>query len=206
MVVIHDPVNYDHLPYLNFPACWPKFTPKDKFGDWLESYASVLELNVWVSSTISASSWDPKTKAWNVTITRPSGSRELQPRHLVLATGHSGEPNMPIFPGMDTFKGDVLCHSSAFPGAKKEGGDKRKAVVVGCCNSGHDIAQDYYEKGYDVTIVQRSSTYVMTSENGLDVLLKNLYDEDGVRDTSPLILLMGAPDEIASPQTSKKRT
>jgi cation diffusion facilitator CzcD-associated flavoprotein CzcO len=178
MIVLHDPVQYDHMPYLSFPANWPKFTPKDKLGDWFEFYASALELNVWTESEISASSYDEKAKCWNVTISRPSGTRELQPRHIILATGHSGEPNMP---DIDTskFKGDVICHSSAFPGAKRDG-TGRKAVVVGCCNSGHDIAQDFYEKGYDVTIVQRSSTYVMSSENGVELLLKGLYDEDGV--------------------------
>ncbi len=44
---LHDPVWYDHLPYLPFPDNWPIFTPKDKIGDWLEMYAQVMELNVW---------------------------------------------------------------------------------------------------------------------------------------------------------------
>ncbi|MBN9536652.1 MAG: NAD(P)/FAD-dependent oxidoreductase, partial [Alphaproteobacteria bacterium] len=35
---LHDPVWYDHLPYLPFPDHWPIYTPKDKMGDWLESY------------------------------------------------------------------------------------------------------------------------------------------------------------------------
>ena len=35
---LHDPVWYDHLPYLKFPDNWPVFAPKDKIGDWLESY------------------------------------------------------------------------------------------------------------------------------------------------------------------------
>ena len=34
---LHDPVWYDHLPYLPFPDDWPVFSPKDKIGDWLES-------------------------------------------------------------------------------------------------------------------------------------------------------------------------
>ncbi|MGB2923339.1 MAG: NAD(P)/FAD-dependent oxidoreductase, partial [Mycobacterium sp.] len=32
---LHDPVWYDHLPYMPFPANWPVFAPKDKIGDWL---------------------------------------------------------------------------------------------------------------------------------------------------------------------------
>ena len=81
--------------------------------------------------------------------------------------------------GIDNFKGDVLCHSSEHKGAKQNAQGK-KAIVVGCCNSGHDIAQDFYENGYDTTIVQRSSTYVMSSEHGLEGLLGGLYAESGV--------------------------
>lgn len=33
---LHDPVWYDHLPYLPFPEHWPVFSPKDKIADWLE--------------------------------------------------------------------------------------------------------------------------------------------------------------------------
>jgi putative flavoprotein involved in K+ transport len=44
---LHDPVWYDHLPYLPFPDDWPVFAPKDKIGDWLEMYTRVMELNYW---------------------------------------------------------------------------------------------------------------------------------------------------------------
>ncbi len=47
---LHDPVWYDHLPYLPFPDHWPIFSPKDKIGDWLEMYTKVMELNYWHST------------------------------------------------------------------------------------------------------------------------------------------------------------
>ena len=82
--------------------------------------------------------------------------------------------------GINDFKGDVLCHSSEFTGAKPNNQGK-KAIVVGSCNSGHDIAQEYVESGgYDVTLVQRSSTYVISSESVLQVMLAGLYEEGGV--------------------------
>ena len=48
---LHDPVWYDHLPYLKFPDNWPVFAPKDKIGDWLEMYTAVMELNYWSRTT-----------------------------------------------------------------------------------------------------------------------------------------------------------
>jgi len=52
---------------------------------------------------------------------------------------------------MLSFKREKLCHSSEFTGVSMDGKGK-KAIVVGSCNSGHDIAQDFYEKGYDITM------------------------------------------------------
>jgi putative flavoprotein involved in K+ transport len=57
-LVLHDPVWYDHLPYLPFPDDWPIFTPKDKIGDWLEMYVKVMELNYWASSECVHASFD----------------------------------------------------------------------------------------------------------------------------------------------------
>lgn len=34
-LVLHDPVWYDHMPYINFPPHWPIFTPKDKLAGFL---------------------------------------------------------------------------------------------------------------------------------------------------------------------------
>lgn len=98
---------------------------------------------------------------------------------MIQATGHSGEAYFPDIKGLDDFKGDCLRHSSQFTGPQEKGQGK-KAVIVGCCNSGHDIAQDYYEHGYDVTMVQRSSTLVNTSKSLQDVLMAGLYSEDAV--------------------------
>jgi cation diffusion facilitator CzcD-associated flavoprotein CzcO len=57
-------------------------------------------------------------------------------------------------------------------------GQGKRAIVVGCCNSGHDIAQDFYENGYSVTMVQRSSTFVVSAETNLEHM-SALYGEDG---------------------------
>ena len=201
-LVLHDPVWYDHLPYVPFPAHWPIFTPKDKLAEWFESYARLLELNVWTSTSITDAKWDETERQWTVTLVRTGASgksetRILHPRHIVQATGHSGEMKMPFIKGMDSFEGENLCHSSQFIGAPTiPEGQNRRAIVVGCCNSGHDIAQDFYEHGYDVTIVQRSSTYVMSSKNGLDVLLGGLYEEGGPETEDADLMFMSIPNAM----------
>lgn len=206
-LVLHDPVWYDHMPYLPFPAHWPVFTPKDKLAEWFEAYVNLLELNVWNSTEIQSSKWDISKNQWIVTVQtrKPDGTTEtrtLHPKHIVQATGHSGKKNMPTFEGMQDFKGDRLCHSSEHPGANPESRGK-KAVVVGCCNSGHDIAQDFYEKGYDVTIVQRSTTCVVSSEAITDIGLKGLYDEDSPSVEDADIFLWSMPTALMKAQQVK---
>src|SRR5262245_1193681 len=91
-LVLHDPVWYDHLPYMPFPAHWPVFTPKDKLAGWLESYVDALELNVWTKATLLGGDYDEGSKRWTVHVDRNGAERLLHPRHVVLATGMSGVP------------------------------------------------------------------------------------------------------------------
>lgn len=192
---------FDHLPYVEFPSTWPIFTPKDKLADWFEGYVRTLELNVWTQSKIVGSEWDDDTRQWTVRVERTQGGKSeiriLHPRHIVLATGHAGEPDFPShIEGINDFKGDRLVHSSKYTCVAPNNGAGRKAVVIGSCNSGHDIAQDYYDNGYDVTIVQRSSTLVVAGTTIVQMLLGSLYYEGGPPVDDADILNLGIPSEV----------
>ena len=170
---LHDPVWYDHLPYLPFPDHWPVYTPKDKMGDWLESYTRIMELDYWSSSPCKSASYDGSE--WTVVVEHDGKPVTLKPKHLVIATGMSGFPEVPRFPGAGTFKGKQH-HSSQHTGG--EGYAGKKCVVVGSNNSAHDIAADLWEHGADVTLLQRSPTLVVRAET----LGRNrpLYSEEAV--------------------------
>ena len=174
---LHDPVWYDHLPYLPFPANWPVFTPKDKLGDWLEMYTRVMELNYWSATTATSAEYDAGTGEWLVHVTRDGQDIALRPRHLVLATGMSGKANIPVFPGQDIF-GGVQQHSSQHPGPDAWRG--KKVVVVGANNSSHDICAALWEGGADVTMVQRSTTNIVRSDPLMKHGLGALYSEEAV--------------------------
>ncbi|UXA18017.1 NAD(P)/FAD-dependent oxidoreductase [Mycobacterium sp. SMC-4] len=171
---LHDPVWYDHLPYLPFPQNWPVFAPKDKIGDWLEFYTRVMEVPYWPKTTCLSASFDDETKTWTVEVDRDGEHLALHPTHLVLATGMSGKPNVPTLPGQEVFTGDQH-HSSAHPGPDAYVG--KRAVVIGSNNSAHDICKALYENGVDVTMVQRSSTHIVKSDTLMDIGLGDLYSE-----------------------------
>ncbi|MDX1873138.1 NAD(P)/FAD-dependent oxidoreductase [Mycolicibacterium sp. 120266] len=171
---LHDPVWYDHLPYLPFPSNWPVFAPKDKIGDWLEFYTKVMEVPYWSKTTCRSATYDENEKRWTVEVDRDGEAVTLRPAHLVLATGMSGKPNVPSFPGQDEFLGDQH-HSSHHPGPDQYVG--KRAVVIGSNNSAHDICKALYENGVDVTMVQRSSTHIVKSDSLMDLGLGDLYSE-----------------------------
>jgi putative flavoprotein involved in K+ transport len=174
---LHDPVWYDHMPYLPFPDDWPIFSPKDKIGDWLEMYTKVMELNYWHSTDCKQAHYDESTQTWTVTVERSGETVVLRPKHLVLATGMSGAPNIPKIPGAETFQG-TLHHSSKHPGG--DGYRGKHCVVLGSNNSAHDICADLWEHGADVTMIQRSSTLVARSQTVIDLVLSPLYSEEAV--------------------------
>jgi putative flavoprotein involved in K+ transport len=174
---LHDPVWYDHLPYLPFPDHWPIFAPKDKIGDWLEMYTKIMELNYWGSTECTGASYDEATGEWTVNVVRAGQPVVLRPKQLVLATGMSGIPNEPKFPGMEHFKG-VQHHSSKHPGPEVFAG--KKCVVIGSNNSAHDICAALWEHDADVTMVQRSSTHIARSDTLMDLALGGLYSEQAL--------------------------
>ena len=175
---LHDPVWYDHLPYLPFPDHWPVFAPKDKIGDWLEMYTKVMELNYWGSTDCKKARFDETTQEWAVQVERDGQAVTLRPKQLVFAMGVSGYPNVPKIPGAETFQGEQH-HSSQHPGPEAYKG--KKCVVLGSNNSAHDICAALWEHGADVTMMQRSSTHIAPSDSLMELALGGLYSEQAVK-------------------------
>ena len=175
---LHDPVWYDHLPYLPFPDDWPVFAPKDKIGDWLEMYTKVMELNYWGSTVAKKASFDEASQTWEVQVERDGQPVTLRPRQLVFALGVSGYPNLPRIAGAETFLG-AQHHSSQHRGPEAYKG--KHCVVLGSNNSAHDICAALWAHGADVTMVQRSSTHIAPSNSLMELALGGLYSEAAVK-------------------------
>lgn len=176
-LTLHDPVWYDHMPFIPFPDHWPVYTPKDKMGDWLELYAEAMELNVWTSTELLSASHDKASAKWTAKVYRDGREIELRPTHLVMALGNAGFARVPTFEGQDSFTGQQY-HSSAHPGG--EGLTGKRVVVVGANNSAHDICADLVEHGAHPVMIQRSSTHIVRQSTMTDMLLKPVYSEEAV--------------------------
>ncbi len=181
---LHDPVWYQHLPYLEFPKTWPVFTPKDKLADWMDAYATLMDLNLKTNTRVTKATeeYEDQEKTWRIeTISTNNDSDStkvsaINARHVVFATGNSSRPKIPNFPGASsTFRG-VQLHTSRYTGGKVFAG--KRVVVIGSNNSGFDVCQDLWEQGAgSVTMIQRTGSMIVSSDSVLKYGLF-LFNED----------------------------
>jgi putative flavoprotein involved in K+ transport len=160
-LALHNPTDFNHLPYLPFPSNWPVYLPKDMVAEWFEAYAMALEINFWTGTELVRGSYDEPCGRWSAVVRSGADASErvLRPKHLVFANGLVGAPHIPELPGLREFQGEVM-HTSAFSnGANWRG---KRALVIGTGSSGHDIAQDLHANGAQTTLVQRGPTMVLS--------------------------------------------
>ena len=175
-LVLHNQIWANHFPYLAFPSCWPAYVGKNQLADWLEFYASILSIAVWPSTQLVNSHYDDTTNRWALTLRRGDGSiKLLHPRNVVLATGVFGGANRIEIPGSEKFDGRIL-NAAEYRGDEKF--DNHRVLVIGTGSSAHDVAQDLHSKGAKVTILQRSSTCIVSVQPGATKAY-SIYSEHG---------------------------
>ena len=190
-LTLHNQVQVNHLPYMLFPPNWPTYIPKDKLANWFEAYVESMELNYWTATEFEGGSYDENEQRWSVVLRRADGSKRIMhPRHVVMATGVSGIPSLPDIPSLQKFTGTVI-HSSQYTDGEEWRG--KRALVIGTGNSGHDIAQDLHSSGAEVTLVQRSSTLIVSIEPSAQLVYApynegTLDDNDLIATSMPLLV------------------
>ena len=175
-LVTNSPSGADHMPYMPFPDTWPTFPSKDQLANWLDAYASVMELDIWCGTECGHAVFDKVRDEWIVEVVRHGQIVTLRPKQLVFAVGFFGPPHLPELPGASDFIGEQT-HSASFHTRHAYSG--KRCVVVGADVSGHDIAASLWEAGADVTLVQRSPTMIVRRD-ALMGLFQDLYSDAAV--------------------------
>jgi cation diffusion facilitator CzcD-associated flavoprotein CzcO len=150
---LHTPKRHSALPHRPFPRYYPTYPSRQQVWEYLEDYACAFELRPEFGCDVercvrrSEGVWDVST----------SGGL-YRGRHLVIASGWQREPNIPRWPGMESFPGAVL-HSSDYTNGEQFRG--RRVLVVGFGNSGAEIALDLVEHGARCTVAVRGKVNVI---------------------------------------------
>lgn len=150
---LHTPKRHSALPYRSFPREYPTYPSRQQVWEYLEDYARAFDLRPEFGCEVQRcvrrndSVWEVSTSAGT-----------YRGRHLVIACGWQREPNVPCWPGMETFRGPIL-HSGEYINGEQF--RERRVLVVGFGNSGAEIALDLVEHGARCAIAVRGKVNVI---------------------------------------------
>ncbi|KAL6362256.1 hypothetical protein LRP88_04334 [Fusarium phalaenopsidis] len=167
---LHTVREYSHLPFdRTFGPEYSDYLGKDELAKGHRQWAEKYGINVWLSTTVGSGHWDETAKLYTLNITKQGQHVQITARHVVMATGAGSQsPVMPNISDRDHFQG-ILLHSSDYSSAQAWAG--KSGIVVGTANTAHDVADDMQKAGMQVTMVQRSRTFVLPVE-----FIKDRYD------------------------------
>lgn len=149
---LHTSKKYSALPMMPWPASAPLYPSRAQVVQYLAAYAAAHHV-------------EPRLGVHVESVRRVGDRFEvatsagfLAPRAVVMATGYNRVPKWPTLAGLEAFRGSVV-HTSAYRHAQPYHG--RRTLVVGCGNSGAEIALDLAEHGVDVAMVVRGPVHVV---------------------------------------------
>jgi cation diffusion facilitator CzcD-associated flavoprotein CzcO len=148
---LHTVKQLSALPYVPFPAGYPRYVPRNLMIEYLESYAATFNLKPRFGETVR--SVRRSGSEWFIEAT----SSSTIGRHVVIASGLNTEPIVPSVPGIEKFTGKVI-HSAAYVNAKPFVG--QSVLVIGMGNTGAEIALDLCNGGARTTISIRHGVHV----------------------------------------------
>ena len=149
---LHTPKSSSALPGLRMPREWPRYPARGQVVDYLEHYRARHGLDPRYGQEVTR--LEHRDGAW-VSTTR---TRQWTSRNVVVATGATRRPVRPSWPGMASYKGQVL-HSGEYRNGDPWKG--RPVLVVGFGNSACEQAIDLVECGAQAHLSVRSPVNVV---------------------------------------------
>jgi cyclohexanone monooxygenase len=119
-----------------------------------------LSENIALNETVDAAIWDDDRRLWRV---RTSSGTEVTARYLVTALGLLSRVNVPEFPGVSDFRGDVV-HTGNWPDGLDLTG--KRVAVIGTGSTGTQLSLAASKVAAEVTVFQRRPQYNVPSGNG----------------------------------------
>lgn len=164
---LHLPKRFCELPLLPIDPNYPDSLTSLHYVQYLETYATRFQLCPRFNEHVISASHDETTGCWKVcTVNRERANfRKIQTysaRWLVVASGENAEPQLPRnIQDVRKFKGIVL-HSSSY----KNGAIFKDAnvLIVGCGNSGMEIALDLAYFGAKPSLVLRGHKHILPAK------------------------------------------
>ena len=152
---LHLAKEFCFLPHKPLPPDAPTFMPKDFFLKYVDDYVSQFNINPLYHRTVESASLVEAGKKWRIEAkNKLEGNVEVyHAEFLVVASGENNEGYIPDIKGLSSFPGEIL-HSNHYKSGSRY--KSKDVLVIGCGNSGMEIAYDLKDHGARTSIVIRS--------------------------------------------------
>jgi indole-3-pyruvate monooxygenase len=152
---LHTTKTYSGLPMMPWPKSARRYPAREQVVRYLQAYAAEHHVVPRLGVTVHA----VRRRGDRFTVETSAGV--MTPSVVVMATGYNRVPKLPSISGLDRFHGSAI-HASEYQNASPYQG--KRTLVVGCGNSGAEIALDLAEQGLDVALVVRGPVHVVPRE------------------------------------------
>lgn len=149
---LHTDKKRSALPFAPFPRDYPRYPSRLQMVSYLEAYSRRFQLEPRLGQQVVSAR--PADGRWEVR----TQDGHYQGTNLVIATGYTREPYLPVWPGQGSFQGRIL-HSSEYRNGEPFRG--QTVLVVGFGNSGGEIAIDLWEQGARPSLAVRGPVNVI---------------------------------------------
>lgn len=149
---LHTAKRSSGLPLAPWPADAPRYPSREQVLAYLARYASEHAIAPRFGVEVR------RIRRQGERFAVDTSAGPLSPRFLVIATGSNALANRPALRGLERFEGS-MTHAGAYRNPAPFIG--RRTLVVGCGNSGAEIALDLAEQGVDVAMVVRGPVHVV---------------------------------------------
>lgn len=170
---LHLAKEFCQLPHMSFPSDAPTFVSKSGFIQYLDDYVSHFKIHPFYNRLVQLASFDSCSHKWLVLAKNKFSGviEEYVSKFLVVATGENSKGFVPTIPGLSSFDG-VVMHSSQYQNGMNF--EHKDVLVVGCGNSGMEIAYDLsnYDANASVVVRNTVSFSKINSPNLIFSLLK----------------------------------
>ncbi len=114
-----------------------------------------LEPNIRWNTEVVSAAWDGAM--WNVTVRSATGTETLRANAVITAVGQLNRPQIPDFPGAETFAGPAF-HSAVWDHDVDVTG--KRVALIGAGASGFQIAPAIADKVEHLTVFQRTAQWM----------------------------------------------
>lgn len=136
---LHTARETSHLPGLKIPREYGRWVARRNVVSYLEDYAAFHDLSTRFG--VEVQRLDRDGSGW---IVRTKDGADVRAKNVVVATGYNHTPDVPDWPGLSGYTGELL-HASNYRVPTPYAG--KDVLVVGTGNTGAEIAVDLVEGG-----------------------------------------------------------